>query len=146
MSKQIQNVQNSQSVEKSETEELKTKSAHLMHTYHRLQTKLQKAKSQMWDLELSEMEMRVQERYNVQGVQRLLPERVIEEDVRALRTCMAVDSLMYKLETILNSVCGEDVLKKETDDEEEEPKKEVNDEAEWSRQVFSCQVCLFLCR
>jgi chromosome segregation ATPase len=63
LSAQLQTIQSSQTSETSATEEFKNKTSHLMHTYHRLQTKLQKAKSQMWELELSEMEMRILDRY-----------------------------------------------------------------------------------
>lgn len=59
VTKQLHSIQDSQNVEESVTEEMKNRTSTLMHTYHRLQTKLQRAKSQMWDHDLSEMEMRV---------------------------------------------------------------------------------------
>jgi hypothetical protein len=82
-------------------------------------------------------------RYCVQGVQRLLPERVIEEDVRALRACMVVDGMMYKLEMIMNVVCGEDALSvtNEEEEQQQQQEKDKTDQVEWNHQVFSCHVC-----
>ncbi|KAL0482633.1 dynactin subunit 1 [Acrasis kona] len=143
LNQEIQNVRASQSGEVEAADSMREKTSKLMHMYHKVQNKLKNAKAQVWELELREVNSRIIDRYCVQAVERLIPENVVEEDVRALKSYATLQSMINKFEMISSIIGGEYKFSMDDDDKDDnnntlvQPENQKNDKNQQFAQVYT---------
>jgi hypothetical protein len=99
-------LRNNQKTEETEMTEYKARTNNLLVTYHNLQEKVKKMKSSAIDQDIQAAIMKSTDRF-LEIIQKYLPDKILDEDVRAIQALSLVDLLQFKLEIVIQSIIEE---------------------------------------